>query len=402
MAALDLSAIPVEDGATLRVTSWGDPPEQQINQDSFARFNEIFPNVTIEYEPVPQDYQTRVKADFAGGTNADVMYIDPSLITALAPSGQLLDLTPYMQQVNVNRDSYVGQLADIFVQDDKIYGLPKDFGALALFVRNDFAEQAGIDPNSIQTWDDWTNAAQKMTANGVLGQCFAAEWQRVGALWEQQGVEVVQDNKITLTDPKIIQATQFWTDLYKNKFAALPAEVGSNDCTQAFGQGQVAMAMEGGWMINGLDRDFADVEYTVIPIPTPEGGEQGSLVYTNAWGAAASTQYPNAAAALVLFLTSAQNQKPIMETGFALPTVQSLLDDPYFEQNPNIKVVAEAGEYATPAALALGSPTTYEDVLRAINTQGIEPIVLGGSDIQTALETAQQEAQVILDSAPAE
>jgi len=398
--SVDFSKLQVEDGATLRVTSWGEPSEQKINQDSFARFNQIFPNVTIEYEPVPQDYQTRVKADFAAQTNADVMYIDSSLMTALAPNDQLLDLTQYAQQAGVNQDDYLGQLAAIFVQDNKLYGLPKDQGALVLFVRNDLAQKAGVDPASLKTWDDWRNAAQKMTADGVFGQCSSTEWQRIGALWLQQGVQAVQDGKVNLTDPKIIEATNFWTDMYKNKIATLPKEVGADWCGQAFGQGKVAMVMEGGWMIPAMQQDFADVQYTAIPIPTPPNGKQASLVYTNAWGAAANTKFPNAAAALAMYLTSAENQKPIMETGFALPTVASLLEDPYFEQNPNSRVVAEAGEYGTPANLALGSPETYDDVAKAINTQGIEPVFLGSGDVEQGLQAAQQEAQTVVDSAP--
>ncbi|WP_081752944.1 ABC transporter substrate-binding protein [Kallotenue papyrolyticum] len=396
---IDWSKIQVEDGATLRVTSWGDPSEQEINQQSFERFKKIFPNVTIQYEPVPQDYQTRVKADFAAGTNADVMYIDAALMTALGLNGQLLDLRPYMEQVGVSLDDYLGELAQIFVDGDKVYGLPKDQGALVLFVRNDLAEKAGIDPQSIKTWDDWKNAAQKMTADGNFGQCLSAEWQRVGALWEQTGVEYVQDGKINLTDPKIVAATQFWVDFYRNKTGTLPAEVGAQWCGQAFGQGKTAMAMEGGWMLPYLAKDFPEVEFTAIQIPTPADGQPGSLVYTNAWGAAANTKYPNAAAALALYLTSAENQKPIMETGFALPTVKALLDDPYFDQNPNAKVVAEAAGYAQPANLAFGDPTVYDDVINAINTQGIEPIFLGQADVQQALQQAQDAAQSVLDSA---
>src|SRR5690349_6703684 len=78
-ASGDLTKIQVEDGATLRVSSWGDPSEQKVNTDSFARFNKIFPNVKIQYEPQPADFQTKMKADFAGNTEPDVFYIDSSL-----------------------------------------------------------------------------------------------------------------------------------------------------------------------------------------------------------------------------------------------------------------------------------------------------------------------------------
>src|SRR4051812_18981220 len=41
----------VEPGATLRVSSWGDTSEQQVNKDALARFNQVYPDVKITYEP---------------------------------------------------------------------------------------------------------------------------------------------------------------------------------------------------------------------------------------------------------------------------------------------------------------------------------------------------------------
>ena len=46
--------------------------------------------MTVDYQPIPADFQTKVKAQMAGGTAPDVMYIDDQLMTAFAPNGQLL------------------------------------------------------------------------------------------------------------------------------------------------------------------------------------------------------------------------------------------------------------------------------------------------------------------------
>jgi hypothetical protein len=37
----------VEPGATLRVSSWGDTSEQQVNKDALARFNQVYPDIKI-------------------------------------------------------------------------------------------------------------------------------------------------------------------------------------------------------------------------------------------------------------------------------------------------------------------------------------------------------------------
>lgn len=391
----DLAKLKIEDGATLLVNTWGDPPEQAINQQAFDRFSQMFPNVKINYQPVPQDFQVKLKADAAAGSLADVFYLDSSLMAALAPNDILLDLTPKLQEAGVNRDDYLGQLADIFVRDGKVYGLPKDQGSLALYVNNDLAQKAGIDPATIKTWDDWKNAAAKMTNGNVFGLCSDIDSQRVGALILQNGGELVKDNKAVFNSAQGVEAIQFWYDMYKNKHAALKSDVGAGWCGEAFAKGLTAMAMEGGWMLPFLAKDYPDFKFTAIPIPTPATGKPGSLVFTNAFAASATSKYPNAAAALVMYLTSAQNQQPILQTGFALPTVKSLINDPYFSTNPNAKVLAEAGSYGTPADIAFGGPYKKDDVVKVLG-QGIERIFLGQGDVKTNLDQAQQEADQIL------
>ncbi len=400
-STLDLTALQPEEGATLVVTTWGDPAEQKINQDSFDRFTQQFPGVTITYQPAPSDFQTKLKADAAGSTLADVFYLDSSLMTAFAPNSILLDLTPSMETVGVNQGDYAGQLASIFVDQGKIYGLPKDQGALALFVNNAIAEQAGVDPASIKTWDDWQAAAEKMSSGDgnarVYGQCSSTDIQRLGAMMIENGVKPVTDTKANFNDPKAVEAVEFFYGLFRDKHAVIPGDIGSGWCGEAFGKGQVAMALEGGWMISSMASTYPDIEYTAIPLPTPAGGTQASLVFTNGWAAKADTQYPKAAAALVLYLTSAANQKPILETGFALPTVNSLLTDPYFDKNPNAKVLAEAGAYGTPADFAFGGPAKKDDVIKAVNT-ALERIWLGQGDVQSNLDQAVQEADQILSA----
>ena len=88
----------VEDGATITFSGWGDETEQKIYRDSIDRFKAVCPGVTVTYNPVPDKFQDKMKAQMAGGTAPDVFYVDDQLMTAFAPSGQLLALDPLMQE----------------------------------------------------------------------------------------------------------------------------------------------------------------------------------------------------------------------------------------------------------------------------------------------------------------
>ncbi|MCU0491420.1 MAG: extracellular solute-binding protein [Chloroflexaceae bacterium] len=389
----------VEPNAVLRVTSWGDAAEQKINTDSFARFNALYPNVKIEYQPQASDYQTKLKADAAGNTLADVFYLDSGLMTAFGPENILLDLTPGLQAGGVTLDSYAPALLQLFQRDGKTYGLPKDFNPLVLFINNEKAQAAGVDPTSITTWEAWRDAATKMTTgegnSKVFGMCMQADAQRFGALMLQQGINIVDGKTVNFTDPKAIEAVNFWYSFYKDGHGQLPKELGADWCGQAFGEGKVGMTLEGGWMVPYLAKDFNDVQYTALALPTPPNGDRSSLLFTNAWAASAKTAYPKAAAALVLFLTSPENQRPILDVGFALPTHNTVLKDPAAQSNPTTKVLLQAAEYGKVSDIAFGG-AAKDDVLKALNTN-VEAAFLGQAELSKALETAQAEAQAALN-----
>src|SRR5690606_26601811 len=122
----------VEEGATITFSGWGDATEQQIYRDSIERFKEACPAVTVHYEPIPEEFQTKLKAAMAGGTAPDVFYVDDQLMTAFAPNGQLLPLNDLMAEAGVSADDFLPQLMPIFTLDGQVYALPKDWGTLGL------------------------------------------------------------------------------------------------------------------------------------------------------------------------------------------------------------------------------------------------------------------------------
>ncbi|MFZ1629158.1 MAG: hypothetical protein WAV70_09495, partial [Anaerolineae bacterium] len=82
-----LKAFEVEAGAKIVFSGWGDETEQKIYRDSIARFAAVYPDVAVDFQPIPADFQTKVKAMMAGGTAPDVLYVDDQLMTAFGASG---------------------------------------------------------------------------------------------------------------------------------------------------------------------------------------------------------------------------------------------------------------------------------------------------------------------------
>lgn len=397
----DCYGLQVEEGATLRFQAAGNPTEQQLYTDGAARFQEVCPGVTLTFEPL-NDYQTQMKAAMAAGTAPDVFLLDGELMGAFAPNGLLLPLDEAMAAKGVTADSYFGPTLELYQQDGATLGLPKDFNPLVVFVNTDMAEAAGVDPASIATWDDWKAAATAMTQGDGPGKqyglCLNSDILRSGAFIFQNGNPIIDGTTATFNAPEAVEAIEFWKSFKDDGSGALFGDLGKGWCGEAFASGNTAMAVEGGWIVPFLAdpaNGATELNYTAIPLPTPEGGEQGSWLFTNAIAASANTQYPQAAAAAVLYLTGPENQQALISSGLAQPTWKELASDPFYSDNPVAKTLVEAGNYGRLADSVLGGPVKKGDVIAKLN-EAQERIFLGEQTVQEAMDQAATEVDEIL------
>jgi multiple sugar transport system substrate-binding protein len=402
-ASGDASKIQVEEGATLRFAVAGNATEQKLYQEGVERFNEVFPNVKVTLEPIPDQYDTAIKAGFSGGTVQDVFLLDGELMGALAPNGLLLPLDEAMTTAGVQASDYYESLMTLYQQDGQTYGIPKDFGTLVVFVNDEMAQAAGVDPASIKSWDNLKDAAQKMTTGEgpgkTYGMCLNPDIQRFGASMLQNGNVIIQGDKAVFNDDKGVAAIDFWYSFKQSGTGELFKEIGKGWCGEAFSGKNAAMVVEGGWLVPFMAdpaNGATDMKYSAIPLPIPEGGQPATWLFTNAFAANAKTQYPNAAAALVLFLTGALNQQALIPSGLASPSLQALANDPFFANDPVQKVLVEQGKTGQLADVVLGGPVRKGDVIDAINKDGLEPIFLGAQSTKEALDAAAQKVDEIL------
>jgi multiple sugar transport system substrate-binding protein len=347
----------IEPNATLRVSSWGDTSEQGVNNAALARFKQVYPDVKITYEPVPSDYQTKLLNQVKGGSEPDVFYVDPGLAFQFIPNNVLLDLTASMQEVGRTKDDYFPSLISTFTgADGKIYGLPKDFGSLAIFYNT---EMVKTPPKEGWTQDDFAAFVKENNSGSGQTQIFGfsatSDFERWGAFALANGAKVIDNNKCVLNSDIGVSTLDWWYGMYKDGIATIPADVGAGWAGEAFAKKRVVSVAEGGWMIPFLDDPKAafGVKYDGVSLPVGKTGGKADLLFFNAWGASAKTKFPKAAAALTLFLASRENEGTILQTGFALPALQGFDNDPFFQkgtvQSKISKLIYQAASYGTPS-----------------------------------------------------
>jgi len=389
----------VEEGATIVFSGWGDETEQQIYHDSIERFAEVCPAVTVDYQPIPADFQTKLKASMAGGTAADVFYVDDQLMTAFGPTGQLLPLDDFMAEAGTGRDDFIPALLSIFTLDGNTYALPKDWGTLGLVYLPAAFESAGIDePTADWDWDDLKAAAEAIAATGeYAGFCQNADWARFAPWAFGNGGAYATDDFSAplLNSPEVLAAAKYVTAMYADGSLVSAADVGAGWCGEAIGKELAGMTYEGGWMVNYMRNDFPDVNWVAQELPTgPEG--KADVIFTNGIGINAATKYPQAAAAFTIFVTGADNQGEIVKTGFAYSTHPEQLDDVV---DPNDAAIAKGGTFAL-TRVAYWGPNTGK-VNDAVS-QALERIYLGDQTVEEAFAQAQEEAAEFLTGEGAE
>ena len=392
-AATGACPLEVEEGATITFSGWGDETEQNIYRDSIERFNAVCPGVTVDYQPVPDKFQDKLKAQMAGGTAPDVFYVDDQLMNAFAPSGQLLALDDHMSQAGVSRDDFIPALLTIFTQDDKTYALPKDWGTLGLIYLPEAFQAAGVEePTDDWTWEDLRTAAKTIADGGTYGGfCMGADWARFAPMVFSNGGSFASEDNTTATldAPEVKEMAQLAADMYAEGSLVKPADVGASWCGEAIGKKLVAMTTEGGWMVNYMKQNYPDVEWKAVQIPQGPV-TRADVIFTNGIGVNAATQYPNAAAAFAIYLTGEENQGEIVNTGFAYSTHPNQAD---LVQDPNDLAISSGG-LLPDTRVAFWGPNTGK-VNDAVS-QALDRVFLGDQTVDEAFDQAQEEAQAAL------
>lgn len=387
------AATPERGPVTLTVSGWtATPAEDALVQRNLRAFEVAHPNIKLNWSPIPGDYPAKMRANVASNTTPDVFYLQSSMSNPYISAGKLLNLSPYMVRDGIKSSDYYSALLDPFTcAHDQIYGLPKDWSSLGVFYNKQMFQAAGLAaPGAHWTWSDMQRAAQKLTKNpgarnSVYGVVLTADLSRWGAFLLAAGGSVLNKDgtQATFNSQQGTQALQFYDSFFKKNTGALPTTVGAPWNGDAFGKQRAAMVIEGGWLMPYMASTYPGIPYGIAPIPAAPNGKRASLTFTNAWSASASTKHPAAAWELIKYMTGSVVQESQLNAGFALPTLKSLANAPYFTTHPNARVLFDAAPYSQADYYGSQDATIHTDVSNAIDA-----VLLNKQDAQSALNDA--------------
>jgi multiple sugar transport system substrate-binding protein len=123
-------------------------------------------DIKINYTAYPYDQAKKQMLDaISNHTQVDLISLDQIWVGEFAERGLLADITDKVKNWGRISDLYESNL-DGTVYNDRIYGIWAWTDVRGIWYWKDMLDQAGVDPNSLKTWDGYIASAKKL--NSVL------------------------------------------------------------------------------------------------------------------------------------------------------------------------------------------------------------------------------------------
>jgi multiple sugar transport system substrate-binding protein len=118
-------------------------------------------NIQIEYAEPYGEYRNSILDILSNGDSVDIISLDQIWLGEFAEKGLIRDLTADFEQWGRMDDLYSGNL-DGSVYNNTIYGLWLWTDVRGIWYWKDMLQEAGVDPESLKTWDGYISAAVRL------------------------------------------------------------------------------------------------------------------------------------------------------------------------------------------------------------------------------------------------
>ncbi|MFI9332027.1 ABC transporter substrate-binding protein [Kitasatospora sp. NPDC052868] len=397
------------DGATGTVTVWSWTSAATALRAVVPAFEKDNPGIKVDVQDVgePAIWDKITVGLAAGGQGlADVLHIGCDYLPGYLEKfpGGLADLSAL--GADAHKDKFVqGLWPTVSGKDGHAYALPWEVNPLGFFYRKDLFDKAGLDPESIATWDDLIAVADRFKAANpgvaLLGinkpGTPDVDVNFLQALMQLQGGFYFNlKGDITLSSPQAVKAM---TVLKRLDEAGLVADsAGDHGWSNLVKDNKVAVAPLAAWAAHYLETKFPDQSgnwrLARPPAVTP-GGKRAAIVNSTNLAVAASSPRRVAAWKFVEYaLTRPAPMNAMFAAGGVFPALSAAYSDPVFAApsafyggQPVLKTFADL---LTEGADATNYSGDYARALKLAGDVQVK-VLVKGTDPATALQDAAKQ-----------
>jgi multiple sugar transport system substrate-binding protein len=253
----------------------GDGPfmDQLVKQ-----FQQENSKITIKQNTIQwADFYQKVPAAVTASKGPDVGVMHQDQLATNAVRKVIVPVDDVAKALELEESDFSPEVWKAGIYEGKRYGIPLDVHSLAMYLRNDDMEKAGITeaPTDAASFEAALKAFQ---SKGGLDQPFwmPTKWPAhlmfLSLLWQNGGEPYAEDgSKATFDSEEGVAALTWMVDQIKKGYS--PKNVAIDTQYVGFKNNKLAVTWDGIWQINDLKG--AKVENTIAPIP--KIGEQDAV-----------------------------------------------------------------------------------------------------------------------------
>ncbi|HIK03402.1 MAG TPA: ABC transporter substrate-binding protein [Trichormus sp. M33_DOE_039] len=381
-------SLPKSNYVTVKLSGWGGSPvEQKLLKQVLQNFEAKHPKIKVKYEVISDQYMDVIKTRLVGEAAPDVFYLDALEAPFLTSQNVLEPLDNYITP-EFDLADFEPNLLNSFKYQNSIYGLPKDYSTLALFYNKKAFAGAGLNTPP-QNWDELRTYSKQLTGKlNRYGFGEMPELARQAYRIKAFGGQVINSNDYAaFASQQALQGLQLVIDQYRqDRSSAQKSDVGTNSGSEMFGQGKVAMVIEGNWTIPYLQETFPKLEFATAQVPSIND-KKGTMVFTVAYVMNKQSKHKAAAWELISYLTGKEGMQKWTGTGFALPTRKSVAQKLGYDKDVLRSPFVSGVNYATPWQVGKHPAA----IINNFDNQFISAL-LGQQPLKQAMLQAQNEA----------
>lgn len=345
LLSLPLAAAGAE---TVTVAIWGSSPAEVVAFDQAAAAFTRSTGIVVKKQVIEDKYMDVLKSRFAARNPPDVVSLDASEAPVLIQSGVLASF-----------DDPPAALADFYPHfldafrgaDGKLYGLPRDYSTLALYLNPALIRGAGFKLEQVPADFDglmrFARALQARLPKGVAAMTIEKDLARHLSALETAGPPIIRpDGSVDFMNnrPAYDYLQQLVTGHAARYLHSPKDDLGADWPGAAFGAQKSAMMMEGNWVLSALKAEYADVRFATREMPTVNGKRQ-TMAFVVGYSVPRGARNPRAGIRFVRFMTGEGMRLWASRSG-TLPTRKSVEAAMGVRALPELAVHVQGATYA--------------------------------------------------------
>lgn len=392
---------------SITVAGWNDAyTSLKAEAEAFMKKN---PGTTVKALSVDSNY-TKLYSELAANSGVpDVVQMQNRDLASFVNKypNAWLDVSDLIKGEESNFSSYVLGLVKV---SGKYYAVPWDLGPCGLYYRTDIFKDAGIDINTIKTYDDYITAGQKISSSTggktkLLGFDYSGSTSVdvLMLLFNQLGGKYyASDGKVNLDSKEMVQAVNLMKKMISANVTINLANEW-NDRITATENNQIATIPYAVWYGGTLKNSNADQKgkWGIAPLPAfTAGGNTEANLGGSVLAISSNTKNSALAKAFVKFaLMSSEGNKINLESASLFTSYTKSYADSEYKATDDYFGVSIGQKFAS---YSKNIPTItygpyYTDVNNALKT-AVGEILLKNMDPDKALKDATSTAQKAIDN----